>query len=120
MNILRNILFFLLLFVVGFFLGLLVAGLVDAGKGQMLAGGAIVFGYGVVGAGAGLILAIMATLFFKLRPAWIVFSNKILAIVLICLWLFFYVRYERKQAEKTRKENETIGMLLDTGDYFNY
>ncbi len=111
MKILRNILFFLLLFLVGFFMGILVADLVDAGKGQMLAGGAIVLGYGVVGAGFGLVIAIASTTFLNVKPTLIVLSNKILAIILLGLFIFFYIRFEQRQAEKI--QNEKIGVLLD-------
>jgi len=120
MKILRNILFFLLLFLVGFFLGILVAGLVDAGKGQMLAGGAIVLGYGVVGAGLGLVVALFISIFYKAEPTSIVRFNKILAIVLLCSWIYFYVQYQNRKAERSSNQNDQIGMLQNASDITTY
>ena len=52
--------FYLLMLVGFFFLGLYFAALIDAGKGQGLAGGAIVLGYGILFGG----VAFLASFFY--------------------------------------------------------
>jgi len=112
MKILRNILFFVLLFLVGFFLGILVANLVDAGKGQMLAGGAIVLGYGVIGAIIGLVTAILLSIVYKGKPSAIILCNKIMMILLIFLWGYFYLQYQQRMAEREKEKGQQIGSDL--------
>ena len=112
MKILRNILFYLLFFLTGFFLGILVANIVDAGKGQMLAGGAIVLGYGVVGAVLGLAVSIILSAIYKVKPSVKILLNKILAVILLCLWIFFYVKHQKREAEK----KDRIGCAWDRAD----
>lgn len=109
MNILRTILFCVLFFLVGFFLGIQVASIVDAGKGQMLAGGAIVLGYGVVGAFLGLVASIFLSTIYKTKPSVIILLNKILAVLLFCLWLFFYLKYQNRE----EKKKDQIGYQID-------
>jgi mannose/fructose/N-acetylgalactosamine-specific phosphotransferase system component IID len=107
MKILRNVLFFVLCFLAGFFAGIMVATLVDAGKGQMLAGGAIVLGYGVVGAVLGLVVALYLSLIYRAKPKDIILWNKLLAVLVLCFWIVFYVRYQQREAE--RKEQMGCG-----------
>ena len=108
MKILRSILFYVLFFMVVFFLGILIAGFVDAGKGQMLAGGAIVLSYGVSGAILGLITAFLVALLYKPKAQSVILVNKIMVALLLCLWLFFYLKYKKREASK----KEQIGCVI--------
>jgi len=112
MKILRFILFFLLIILFGFFSGIQVANIVEAGKGQMLAGGAIVLGYGVMGAGLGLVAAIFISLAYKAKPRVIILLNKILAVLVLCFWIFFYVKYQNREAQKEKTMGNNLEMIL--------
>ncbi|MDX1317257.1 MAG: hypothetical protein R3262_06895, partial [Xanthomarina gelatinilytica] len=57
-----SFLMYFLAIIAFFFLGIVYANITEAGKGQMLAGGAIVFGYGVIGAFIGLCLSIFTAI----------------------------------------------------------
>jgi hypothetical protein len=48
-----SLLYYILAFFTEFFVGVVIAGLLEAGKGQMLAAGTVVIGYGFMGAGIG-------------------------------------------------------------------
>ena len=109
MKILRIILFYVLFFLVGFFLGIQIANIVEAGKGQMLAGGAIVLGYGVVGAFLGLAVSIFLSVVFKSKQAKVILLNKILAIALIIFIAFFWIKYQNRLTQKEDK----IGAILN-------
>ncbi len=112
MKILRNILFYLLFFLTGFFLGILAANIVDAGKGQMLAGGAIVLGYGVVGAVLGLVISIILSTIYKVKSSVKILLNKILVVLLLSLWIFFYLKYQSREADK----KDRVGCLWNIHD----
>ena len=122
MNILRTILFYILFFLVGFFLGIQVADIVDAGKGQMLAGGAIVLGYGVVGAFLGLIVSIFLSIIYKTKPSAIILLNKILTVLLLCLWFFFYLKYQNREAQKDNQIGCVISLTpspIEASTYYS-
>lgn len=122
MNILRTILFYILFFLVGFFLGIQVADIVDAGKGQMLAGGAIVLGYGVVGAFLGLIVSIFLSIIYKTKPSAIILLNKILTVLLLCLWFFFYLKYQKREAQKDNQIGCVISLTpspIEASTYYS-
>jgi len=109
MQVLRNILYFLLFFLFGFFAGIFVADLTEAGKGQMLAAAAIVLGYGVIGAFLGLVTA--ALLYFttlKFKPSIRTLISKVLAVLLLALVATFWVKYLQREAER----KERLGMNL--------
>ncbi|KAA3661344.1 MAG: hypothetical protein DWQ10_04710 [Calditrichaeota bacterium] len=91
-----SLLLYLLTILVFFFLGLLYAGLVDAGKGQGLAAGAIVLGYGVFAAFYALLAAIFAA--YALRETKVKLLNKILGIALIVVFAIVVLRIVTKAA----------------------
>lgn len=97
-----SFLMYILAIIAFFFLGLMYAGMIDAGKGQMLAGGAIVFGYGVLGAFIGLILSLI--LAFKSSRSVILKLNIVLALVIIALFAYFRMKYQQRQEEKLKHE----------------
>ena len=66
----HSILLYVLSFVFSFFIGIGYASWIEAGKGQMLAGGAIVLSYGVMGAFIGLILSIFVARNVKAKLIW--------------------------------------------------
>ena len=103
MHILRNILLIMLLFFGGFFTGLFVAMMVDAGEGQMLAAGAIVLGYGVVGALIGIILAIFILINFRKKVSLIRKWNISLLVLVLGLWIFFWVTHKMREANKSEQ-----------------
>lgn len=123
MKILRNILLYLLFFIFGFFAGVQFANLIEAGKGQMLAGGAIVLGYGVIGAIIGLVLSIFISIIYKSKPKYIIRLNKIMAIVVVVFFVFFWAKYQIKE---TKSQNSlgselesTLDVPLKSQFYFN-
>jgi uncharacterized membrane protein YjfL (UPF0719 family) len=87
-----------------FFLGLVYAGITEAGKGQMLAGGAIVFGYGIIGAFIGLCISIVIAI--KANRSIIIKLNVLLALVIMASYAHFHLKYQKRQREKI--ENDTI------------
>ncbi|MFD2824211.1 hypothetical protein ACFS5M_11070 [Lacinutrix iliipiscaria] len=92
-----------------FFIGILYAGLVDAGKGQMLAGGAIVLGYGVMGAGIGFCISIFTS--YNLNRKTIIKLNIISSLLIIGLWGYFYIKHQKRQQDKLEEqqfENEQL------------
>ncbi|MFQ5584939.1 MAG: hypothetical protein ACE5GL_10930 [Calditrichia bacterium] len=89
-----KIIFYLLSAFLYFFLGIIFAKITGAGKNQMLAGGAIVLGYGVVSGFFAFIAAIIAAQFLKNTT--IVFFNKIFAIAIVLFWAFFAYRFQTR------------------------
>ena len=94
----RSFLLYVLAILFSFCVGLLVAGLLDAGKHQGLAGGAIVLGYGVVGAGIGLIIALFIV--WKANRKMVVQLNGILAILILAFFIYFHLKYKEREAQK--------------------
>lgn len=97
-----SLLMYLLAIIAFFFLGLVYAGISEAGKGQMLAGGAIVFGYGVIGALIGLILSIIAA--FKAKRHAIIKVNVLLALIIVASFAYFRIKYKQRQEEKQKNQ----------------
>lgn len=81
-----------------FFSGITVAGMVDAGKGQMLAGGAIVLGYGVVGALLGFLIALL--LAYRVNRKTILLLNALLAFGILSFWGYYYMKYQDRQQKQ--------------------
>lgn len=98
-----SLLFNFLTLLVFFILGLLYAGLIDAGKNQGLAGGAIVFWWGVLFAGVAFIISFFVT--HKVKHKKIVIGNWILFLVLLTGYGIFHYRYVQRQKLK-EKENQ--------------
>lgn len=98
-----SFLMYFLAIIAFFFLGLVYAGITEAGKGQMLAGGAIVFGYGVIGAFIGLCVSLFTA--FKAQRHIIIKINGLLVFIIAASFLYFYLNYQKREQEKLKKEN---------------
>lgn len=93
-----NFLFYFLSIIVFFVVGLYVAKLVGAGKGQMLAGGAIVLFYGLVSSVIAFILALIVA--NNVNHKTIIAINKILGLVfflLVCLITYKIITRDKKE-----------------------
>ncbi len=86
-----------------FIAGLYIAKLTGAGKGQMLAGGAIVFFYGLVGSFIGLCSSLALSYFTNKKL--IVRLNIVLLIGVIALVGMTKYLFDKRQQEKAKKEN---------------
>ena len=99
-----SFLLYFLAFITSFFIGLTYAGIVEAGKGQMLAGGAIVLGYGVIGAFFGLILAIFIAV--KANRSLIMKLNIFLALAIVAFFSYYTINYQKRQKVKEKGKIE--------------
>lgn len=101
-----SIVFYILMFDVFFFIGIYTAGFVGAGKNQMLAGGAIIVGWGVLFA----VIAFIASLFIVhyLQHKNIVRLNWILLIMLLILFSIMHYQYIKKQKYYDKIEQTPI------------
>lgn len=97
-----SFLMYVLAIIAFFFLGLVYAGITEAGKGQMLAGGAIVFGYGVIGAFIGLCTALFTA--FKAQRHLIIKLNWVLTLIIVASFSYFTIKYQIRQREKLENE----------------
>jgi len=100
-----------------FFLGLAYAGVTQAGKGQMLASGAIVLGYGVIGMLIGFILALIAA--FKVRRSIILRLNVVLILIIAASLIFLKIKNQKRQKARSSGEQAimkepTIPILTDS------
>ncbi|WP_191858863.1 hypothetical protein [Hanstruepera ponticola] len=86
-----SLLLYLLASITFFFLGMFYAGITDAAKGQGLAGGAIVFGYGIISAFFALLISIF--LAYKASRKAILTVNKVLGLITAGFLLYFTWRY---------------------------
>lgn len=103
-NKLGRILFVILGMPVAMFIGMAFASLSGAAANQGLAGGAIVFGYGVIFAAVGLVLSL---LFVRRIPVSALrFVNIGLLLAIVGIALFAWIRIEAKQKSRTDPENE--------------
>ncbi|MBC3759960.1 hypothetical protein H7U19_16225 [Hyunsoonleella sp. SJ7] len=93
-----SILFYFLMSIFSFFIGLYYAGMVEAGKNQGLAGGAIVLSYGVVAGLIGLVLAIFIV--YKSKRKLIFWGNIVLGICIVGFWVNAHLKYKEKQKAK--------------------
>ncbi len=100
-----SLLLYLLVIIVFFFLGVIYAGIIDAGKNQGLAGGAIVLGYGVISS----FFALLASLFAasRLSRNIIVNINKTLGIILVIFLAYFTWNYYTKVKPRREKQQQT-------------
>lgn len=96
------LLFNLLVLLSFFVMGLLFAGWIDAGKGQMLAAGAIVLSYGVLFGGIAFIGSFFMTYYFRHRT--IVIGNIILSVFLLVCFGYFRYRFKKKQQERVPQQ----------------
>ena len=108
-----SFLFYFLVVIVFFFLGVIYAGIIDAAKNQGLAGGAIVLGYGVISAFFAFLVSLFAV--YKLPSKVIIKYNKILVLIVVGLLAYFTWKYytnikpkrEQQQLKVPRKPIET-------------
>ena len=105
----RSFLLYFLGLITCFFIGLSYAGLVEAGKHQGLAGGAIVLGYGVVASGIGLILALFAA--WKANGKTVFRLNIILALCILAFITYVHFKYQERQ---DAKQQENLGLEQST------
>ena len=98
-------LLYLLAIIASFFVGLSYAGFIEAAKGQGLAGGAIVIGYGVVAAAIGLILALFVA--YQTNRKTIFRLNIILAFCIAGFYGYYHIKYLERQKAKARNEYKT-------------
>lgn len=102
---LYSFLLYILAIITFFFIGISIAGIVDAGKNQGLAGGAIVLGYAVVGAVIGLILSLLVA--NKTNRKVIFRLNIILALSILGFIAYYQIRYQNRQEAKMKKQQKT-------------
>ena len=88
----------LLSLILFFFIGLLFAKWTEAGKGQMLAAGAIVLSYGIVGGFSGLCLSVFVSSRWDKKN--MIRLNLINMILILGLWGYFYNAYQKRKKEK--------------------
>lgn len=99
-----SIAFYFLFAIVFFFFGMYLAKITGAAKGQGLAGGAIVFGWGVMFGG----IAFLAS-FFIVRYVlhkWVVRLNWLLLIIVAITYGMFHYNYIERQKEKEKLEEK--------------
>jgi len=113
-----SFLFYILAFVTSFFIGLSYASYIEAGKGQMLAGGAIVLGYGVIAAFMGFLISIFVV--YKANRKLIVRLNIVLAISIAAFYLYYHLKYLEKQKEKEEQKFEQPKPTTPAGDAIDY
>jgi hypothetical protein len=92
--------FYILMLLFFFVVGLYFAAAIDAGKGQGLAGGAIVLGYGVLFAGIAFVGSFFIAYFLDLKIIKII--NWVLLILLLASWSYTY--YQFQQRDKIQEE----------------
>ncbi len=88
---LAKLLFYLLSSFLFFFIGMVLAGISGVAKGQGLAGGAIILGYGVMSGAIALIASIILAIYLK--PSTIYFLNKVLGGIAAIAMLFLVYRF---------------------------
>jgi hypothetical protein len=94
-----SFLMYFLAIIAFFFLGLVYAGITDAGKGQMLAGGAIVLGYGVIGMLIGLVFSLIAA--FKVKRIIIIRLNVVFILIIAASIIFIKINYQKRQEARS-------------------
>lgn len=79
----------------------------------MLAAGAIVLGYGAVGAIVGLVISIFISILYKSKPKVIIRSNQILAVMVFGFIIFFWAKYQMKESKMNNSLGFEIKSTLD-------
>lgn len=95
---LYSFLLYILALIASFFIGITIAGIVEAGKNQGLAGGAIVLGYGVIAAFIGLIISLIVA--HKTNRKVIFSLNIILALSILSFYAYYHIKYLERQKTK--------------------
>ncbi len=96
-----SLLFYLLTVLNFFFLGMIIAGLLGAGKNQGLAAGAIVLGYGVMAAFFAWLAALLIVAYGSSRL--VVMFNKIWAVLFVLIVIFLIYRVQTRHDEQSRR-----------------
>ncbi len=112
MEKLGRILFVLLALPVTMFIGMAFAGLSGAAANQGLAGGAIVFGYGVIFAAVGLVLTLLFVRRIPVRALRFVNYGLLLAIAGIALFAWMRIEAKKKTRSEPEKEMQAVPMRL--------
>ncbi len=81
--------------------GIAYAKLIEAGKGQMLAAGAIVLGYGVVGSLFGFVISLILS--YKANRIFIIKLNVILLALNVLAVIYFFVTIQNNQHQRDNK-----------------
>jgi len=115
---LSNLLFYLLITFIAFFLGMLFAGITGAGKGQGLAGGAIVFGYGVISAGVSFVISIFLAQWFG--SVIVIRLNKIMLVIVVVMMALLFYRYQTRHVANNQSLAPNINHLVPTAQAANY
>ena len=101
---LYSLLLYPLTLIAFFFVGISYAGLVEAGKNQGLAGGAIVFGYGIMAAVIGLVIALFVA--YRTNRKTIFWLNIILTVGIVVFYVFYHIKFlERQKVKALEKQN---------------
>ena len=99
-----SLVLYLLALIAFFFVGVTYAGMIDAGKNQGLAGGAIVLSYGVVSSIIGLMISLIFV--YKSNRKNIIKVNIILTLSVISFYAYFRMKYISKQSIKDQESHK--------------
>ena len=101
-----NLLLYLLAILAFFFFGLIYASLIDAGKDQGLAAGAIVLGYGVMGAFFAFIVSLFAA--SRLSRAMVIRLNQVLALAIVLCLAYIIWNYNVNVKPKRDQQKKEV------------
>jgi len=101
-----NLLLYFLTIIAFFFVGVSIAGITGAGKNQGLAGGAIVFGYGIIASFFAFASALLFSL--KLERNIIIIINKFLTIIVLLFLAYFTLNYYTNVKQKQDQQEIEI------------
>ena len=110
----RSLLLYLLSILVFFVVGATVSAFAGAAEGQGLAGGAIIFMYGLMTAFAALIVAMIAV--YHLSRETIIRCNQVMGILLLIAVIFMVIRVQQRKEEQNspvppEKEKTSLGYI---------
>lgn len=108
---LYSFLHYILAIIAFFFIGISIAGILDAGKNQGLAGGAIVLAYAVIGSITGLIMSLFVV--NKTNRKIIFRLNIILALSILGFIAFYQIRYQNRQKAKMKEQQKVVKHILN-------
>ena len=109
-----SFLLYFLAFIFFFFMGVSFAGVIEAAKGQMLAAGAIVFGYGIVAAFIGLIISLVIA--NKMDRKIIIKLNIVMVIFILGFWAYYQIRYQQRQDTKNLEKQNVVTAVINYED----
>lgn len=106
------LLFNILMLITFFFVGITYASIIEAGKGQMLASGAIVLGYALVSATVAFIVSFFIT--YRLKHKLIVNLNIVLALLIIAFFAYYSYQHKADQELKNKEPQISLTSILRT------